>query len=77
MLIIPRLDPLEIPALVPRIEIRIRVGMTFHPIKCYDPDVAPAHDILSQHLDAMINMGPVQIWISFGRLIVIRVCKFA
>lgn len=54
MLIVPRLDPLEISALVPRIEIRIRVGMTFYPIKCYDPDVAPAHDILSQHLNAMI-----------------------
>jgi len=52
--LVPRLDLLKISALVPRIEVRIWIGMTFHPVECYDTDVARAHDILSQHLNAMI-----------------------
>lgn len=53
-LVTPCEDLLEVPAAMQGAEVGVRLGVAFHPIKGNDPYVSDAHNLLAEHLDAVI-----------------------
>lgn len=66
-LITPCEDLLEVPAAMHGVEVGVRLGVAFHPIKGDDPYVSDTHNLLAEHLDTVIYMLSEQPGILFAR----------